>query len=123
MTGAALAGAGVAFVTVGIVFQIAAGSSKDDAASIKAQLPPPQDSACAGSANPQPCVRLKSTVDDQHTQEGWRTGSLIAGGLLLAGGAALFLLSPPQAEHPAVGFHVVPTAAPGTGGVTVSGSF
>ena len=49
---------------------------------------------------------------------------LIAGGLLLAGGAALVLFAPGEnAEHPGVALRVSPLVGSGSGGVSLGGSF
>jgi hypothetical protein len=104
------AAAGVVAIGVGIGFQLASSSHADDAQGLRDGLPAPQASACtvATGATSASCAQLRSAVDDQHSDANLRTGFWVAGGLLLAGGAVAFLLSPPStASAP---------SAPSTGG-------
>jgi hypothetical protein len=51
------------------------------------------------------------------------TASFIAGGAILAGGAAFFLTSPRGKARPATGFRLAPSVGPGGGGVSLGGEF
>jgi hypothetical protein len=127
IVGVGTAAAGVVSVGLGIGFQLASSGSSSDAQTIRDSLPPPRDSACNNPANGARCSELRSAVDSQHSQEGLRTGFLVAGGLLLAAGAVVFLVSPPEkrgsAEPLKAGFEVVPVVSAREDGVAIVGRF
>jgi hypothetical protein len=122
MVGVSAAGAGIVALGLAVAFQLGASSASDDAESIRSTLPPPRESACSKPSDPAKCADLASKVDDQHSQENVRTAFLVAGGLFLVGGAALFVLSPPKSE-PTRGARIVPVASTNGGGLSLTGRF
>lgn len=128
IAGAGLVGVGLVGLGLGVVFQMGVGSAKDDAASARASLPDPKDSACTdpttAAANTAACGKLKSSVDDQHSKETLRTAFFIGGGAFVVGGAVLFLVSgPSKSETNAARMRFVPILSDREAGAALFGRF
>jgi hypothetical protein len=108
------AGAGVVSIVVGSVFGILTASAISD-----------QKSDCA---SPSSCPRL-TQANSEHstwtTDSAVSTATFIAGGVLIAAGAAVFFTAPKSETKPspAVSFRVVPSATPGGGALLLQGAF
>lgn len=127
-TGGRIAGVGVfvgglAALGAGLVFNSMAASSEEEANEIRNGLPEPRESACNDDANGAQCAQLKKNVDDQNLRQDLRTGFFIGGGVLVVGGAVLFLLSSPKSETTQTGARVVPFATARDAGLAVVGRF
>lgn len=122
--GAILMGAGVVGVGVGIGFQLASSSTKDDAARTRESLSD-QRSGCFGDAanGNATCDGLRSLEDDYKTQSALRTTFIGAGAALLVGGAALFIVSGPGRKEPTRGARLIPVASGKEAGVVLLGQF
>lgn len=124
--GAGLAGAGLIGVGVGIVFQLKANSIVDDIDKEKAGLAGNNSYCTAPVAQERAdkCHDLSTKADDVKSAETLRSVFLIGGGALLAGGVALFLLSPPgKAADPPRGLRFVPYASGQGMGLATFGEF
>ena len=116
LLGLVAGGVGVVGIGVGSVFGLLTASA------ISAQK-----SDCASSTM---CLHPSQAASDHST---WTTdgavstAAFIAGGVLLAGGAVLFFTAPRRSEPPAnpgaTGFVVMPSVAPGGGGMLLRGEF
>jgi hypothetical protein len=111
--GLVVGGVGVAGIAVGSVFGLLTASAISQ-----------QKSDCASSTN---CPHPQAAASDHST---WTTDStvstvaFIAGGVLLAGGAVLFLLPHQSPAQPAAtGLVVTPSVGPGGGGMIMRGAF
>lgn len=129
-TGGRIAGLGIfagglAALGAGAVFHVMAGTSEEEAAAIRAQLP--GTSACNDGtndgANDVQCSQLRTQVDNQNLREGLRTGFFVGGGVLVVGGAVLFLVSSPRSEPQRAGARILPFATARDAGVAVIGRF
>jgi len=105
--GLVMAGSGIASLAVGTVFGLSAKNKNDDAAKL-----------CTGSV----CSsqRALDLTDDARSAATVSTVTLIAGGALLVGGAALFLLAPSRESKSSV--RVAPQVGPGLAGLTLGGT-
>lgn len=104
--GLVVGGVGIAGLAVGTVFGLMASSSWSTAQSEQQKGLWPQDS------NDQKTASNQATVS---------TIGFIAGGVLVAGGAILWLTAPSASSTPAVG--LAPSAGPGGGGALLRGTF
>ncbi|WP_394846803.1 hypothetical protein LZC95_04980 [Pendulispora brunnea] len=113
IAGAVTAGVGAIGLGVGVVSAMVAKSKHNDAT----------DKGCSGSTCPNDAAA--STERDAATMANVSTVGFIAGGVLVAGGVALFLFAPKGASSPKkTGVVVTPSVDPrGAGGVVVSGRF
>ncbi|WP_394834629.1 soluble NSF attachment family protein [Pendulispora rubella] len=113
IAGAATAGVGAIGLGVGVVTALIAKSKHSDAT----------DQGCSGSACPN--AGAASTERDAASVANISTVSFIAGGVLLAGGVALYLFAPRGgSSSKKAGVLVTPSVDPrGAGGLVVSGRF
>ena len=114
IAGLSLAGVGVVGVALGAVFGVMAGSKYADS-----------NKFCfiTTSDNPDPCTN-QDGVDlrnDAKTFAAVSTGMFIAGGVLVAGGLALFFAAPKAKATSAL--RLSPTVSAGGGGLLLGGSF
>lgn len=123
--GASAVGVGLVGVGLGIAFHLEAANTRDDAEVIHGRFPADQrNTLCSTSPSDPRCNELRTTVDDQHSQENLRTAFFIGGGALVLGGAALFVVSSPKdAETGRKGTRIVPTTSTRYLGLTMSGQF
>lgn len=123
IVGTSVAAAGVVGLGLGVVFHLGASKSADDAETIRNTLPPPRGSACTLPANREPCAKLTTAVDDQHSKETLRTALFVGGGAFVLGGVVLFLVSPPKGEPTRGSVRVVPVATGRETGIGLVGRF
>ncbi|MGD0525384.1 MAG: hypothetical protein ABSE49_09585 [Polyangiaceae bacterium] len=110
LLGIAAGGAGVVGVGIGVVFGLMASSAWNSA-----------KNACGGSTSQCTDVTSASSYRSTTLTDGTvSTVALIAGGVLLAGGAVLFLTGGHEAG---AGVALAPRVGPGQGGVAVLGAF
>jgi hypothetical protein len=120
--GAGVAGAGAVAVGLGVAFHVGAASSADEAAAIRAQFPPEsRDHHCSSAPTDPRCGELRSAIDDERSLAALRTGSFVAGGTALLGGAVLFVLSSPRESRR--GMVVLPVASRREAGLSLAGRF
>lgn len=105
VVGVGTAAVGVALLGVGLVVGITAKSAYDDA-----------KSRCAAGTRGCPADAV-TDADSAFDRAGIATGFFVAGGVLAAGGAALFFLWPTPAAKAGV------TVVPGPGGLSARGTF
>jgi len=119
VTVAALGGAGVASIFLGVYFGLASQSNANDVKGYQATNGP---SACATITpmNSALCNTWNSAVNSQNRDNALSDGFYVAGGLLAAGAVATWFLWPKSASASAT---IVPVVGPGGGGVTAVGSF
>jgi hypothetical protein len=123
VAGVGLVAGGLAALGAGVFFHLGATTAEDDAGRIRSGLPEPKRSACQDPANGVPCAKLRDTVDDQNLREDLRAGFFIGGGVLVIGGAALFLVSSPSGSSTRGMTRVVPIATGRDAGLAVVGRF
>ena len=121
IAGLGVFGAGLAALGAGLVFHLGAESSKDAAANVRSGLP--NTSACSGASDDARCTALQKNVDDQTQREGLRTGFFVGGGVLVVGGAVLFLVSSPKSEPARTGVRILPYTSGRDTGVALLGRF
>lgn len=141
IAGLAIAGGGLAAIGLGVYFHLDSSSAGDDADTIGARLGP---SGCRASlaTRPPDCSTLADLRDQQDASAALRTGLWIGGGVMVIGGAALFLLTGHRSPERSAGpvsparrtgtgqtssvlpsLRVLPSVAPRNQGLTVVGTF
>jgi hypothetical protein len=113
MLGLVAGGVGVAGVAVGSVFGLMALSQKSQ-----------QESDCGGPCSAQSHAQAINDHSTAITDGTISTVGFIAGGALLVGGAALFLIGGRSSDQPAAtGIFFMPSVGPGGGGMFLKGAF
>jgi hypothetical protein len=122
VVGLSAAVVGLAALGTGVAFGLSAGSKHDDADAKRATLPDPNSSCSFNPALPQ-CSELKSLESDYKSASTLSTVFLASGGVLVVGGAVLFLVSAPKRNEPTRGMRFVPMASSKEAGVSWMGTF
>ncbi len=107
----------------GVGFHMAAGQSEKNVNALRSSLPEPRSSACSVPGNEVTCTKLRVEIDNQNMRNDIRTGLFIGGGVLVVGGAVLFLVSSPKSEPTRGGPRVIPYASSRDAGIAVIGRF
>jgi len=122
VVGLSAAVVGLAALGTGVAFGLSAGSKHDDADAKRATLPDPNASCSSNPALPQ-CGELKTLESDYKSASTLSTVFLASGGVLVVGGAVLFLVSTPKRNEPTRGMRFVPMASSKEAGVSWMGTF
>ncbi|MGH7293680.1 MAG: tetratricopeptide repeat protein [Polyangiaceae bacterium] len=118
----AVGGAALLSAGLGIGFG-AASTSAANKASDAQKLTPPGPSGCAGSP-PGPCADLKSDRSTEKTDHDLSTAMWVTAGVLVAADVGIWFLWPRSPSNgAATAVRVVPSAGPGSAGLTAVGSF
>ena len=117
-----MGGVGLVGLGVGTVFGVMASSAWSSAKSACEDIP----SSCTAPAGRTLNSALMSAYSDRsrtETDGTISTAGFIAGGVLVAAGAAVFLTGRRHEEGPAAGVTVAPSIGPGRAGVGLNGVF
>lgn len=101
-----LVGAGLLATAAGAGFALSSKSKKDDAEGLRDRLGPSQ-SSCSGATDARVvsnCRDLRDAVDAQNSRANLSLGAYIAGGTLLVGGVAVWLLWPKSKPKEQAGY-------------------
>ena len=123
IAGLGVFGGGLIGLGAGVGFHMAAGQSEKNVNALRDSLPEPRSSACSVPGNEITCAKLRTEIDNQNMRNDVRTGLFIGGGVLVVGGAVLFLVSSPKSEPTRGGPRVIPFASSRDAGIAVIGSF
>jgi hypothetical protein len=120
VTVAALGGAGIASIFLGVYFGLASQSNAND---VKGYQAANGSSACAHITpqNSQLCTTWNDAVNAQNKDAALSDGFYVAGGLLAAGAVATWFLWPKSSTSASA--TIVPVVGPGGAGLTAVGSF
>ena len=103
-----LAGAGVAAIGTGIFFGVQSSNANSDAATARDQIRP---GTCPPTGGPAACATLSDAIDTQGRDATVSTVLYVAGGVLVAGAAAVWFLMPNTPSRSG-GALLVPSAGP-----------
>ena len=123
IAGLGVFGGGLIGLGAGVGFHMAAEQSEKNVNALRGSLPEPRSSACNVPGNEVTCTKLRVEIDNQNMRNDIRTGLFIGGGVLVVGGAVLFLVSSPKSEPTRGGPRVIPFASSRDAGIAVIGRF
>jgi hypothetical protein len=112
LAGLVVGGVGVAGIAVGTIFGLMTLSQKSN-----------QQSACASATDCTDHDQAVSAHSSGMTDGTIATIGFVAGAALLAGGAVLFFTGHSPERQTATRIHLVPSVAPGSGGLSIDGAF